>query len=204
MCARGSTERDRRGVSSRNFNQPISEFLEVHNFLVVAQTSHQGNCPFLKNHGNFPGIWRMAAASILACGVCFKNFVKKSRKYMDPAWAPGVQRQIPDAGASRSLSSRAQQHHRGRFVGCSARAPQGPGLLWGCQEVPCTSINPPLQVAGTTYRVCSAEEEQGIKGHRDNNKVTGIMYDGQQLLRYSACFRGNDVSRIFLFLILVI
>lgn len=160
-CLPGAVQGER-GVSSRNFNQPISEFLEVHNFLVVAQTSHQENRSFLKNNGHFPGIWRMAAASILACGVCFKSFFKKSKKYMGPAWAPGVQMQIPDAWASRAISSRAQQHHRGWFVGSLARAPRSPVLLWGCQEMPQTSINPPLQAAGTTYRVFSVRKRREL------------------------------------------
>lgn len=61
-----------RGMSIRIFWTKL--YLEVYNFEVVAQRSHQENCAFLKNNGHFPAIWRMAEASILACGVCFKNF----------------------------------------------------------------------------------------------------------------------------------
>lgn len=113
--------------------------------------TNQENRAVLKNNGNFPGTCRMAGTAILACGARFKNFFKKSKKHVDPARAPGVQRQIPDAWASRSVSPRAQQHHWGQFVGPWP----GPSrvLPWGCQGLPLPPINPPLSVAGTTCRV---------------------------------------------------
>lgn len=142
-----------RGAQQGSLNHAGSS---VHNFLLAAQASPQRTLLSWSTRSLSRHLKGSSIQSCLSC-LCQESEVKEMP---GSCWAAECR--------GRFCWAPPREHSSTTGSGCRSwlRAPQSPGLPGGA-----SSTNPLLQAAGTTCRVCSAEQEQGIKEHRDNDNV---------------------------------